>query len=91
MELNLVIDVNNKKKGYNRYIGQKRQAKESIPPLTNVKGELATTDTEKAEVLNEFFISVFTGSWDSHISHIPELFGGNWESKLYPTVRAEQV
>jgi len=43
-----------------------------------------------------FFASVFTGSQDSHISHIPEaripeLLGGNWESKLYPTVRAEQV
>ena len=32
-----------------------RQTKESIPPLVNEKGELATTDTEKAEVLNEFF------------------------------------
>ena len=50
-----------------------RQALESILPLINEKGELATTDMEKAEVLNEFFASVFTGSQDSHIPepHIP--------------------
>jgi len=73
--------------GY-RYIGQKRQAKECIPPLLNGKGELTTIDMEKAEVLNEFFASVFTGSQDSHI---PEPQGGNWGSKLSPTVLAEQV
>ena len=50
IELNLVRDVKNKKKGLYRYRDQKRQAKESIPPLLNEKGELATTDTDKAEV-----------------------------------------
>ena len=79
-ELNLVRDVKNKK-GFYRCIGQKRQAKESIPPLLNEKGKLAITDMEKAEVLNEFFASVFTGSQDSHI---PEPLGGNWCSKLLP-------
>jgi len=63
------------------YTGQKRQAKESISPLLNGKRKLATTDAEKAEVLNEFFASVFTGSQYSHIPkpHIPECepLGGN--------------
>jgi len=36
-------DIENNKKGFYRYIGQKRQAKESIPPLVNEKGELAAT------------------------------------------------
>ncbi|KFZ66869.1 hypothetical protein N338_11098, partial [Podiceps cristatus] len=44
MELNLARDVKNNKKGFYRYIGQKRQAKESVPPLVNEKGELAVTD-----------------------------------------------
>ncbi|KFZ60398.1 hypothetical protein N338_05724, partial [Podiceps cristatus] len=96
MELSLARDVKNNKKGFYRYIGQKRQAKESIPPLVNGKGELAATDVEKAEVLNEFFASVFSGSQDSPNSQVPEPciprpLGGNWGSKCLPTVRAEQV
>ena len=48
-----------------------------VPPLINEKGELATADMQKAEVLSDFFASVSTGSQDSHISHIPEPAGGN--------------
>ena len=36
------------------YIGPKRQAKEKVPSLGNEKGELASLDKQKAEVLNEF-------------------------------------
>lgn len=34
----------------------------SVDPLINEKGELVPTDTEKAEVLDMFFTSFFTGS-----------------------------
>ena len=61
-ELNLARDVKNNMKAFYRYIGQKRQAKTNIPPLVTVKRELSSTDTKKAEVLNELFASVFTGS-----------------------------
>ena len=91
-ELNLVGDVKNNKKRFYKYIAQKRQAQESVLPLVNEKGELAMTDMEKAEVLNEFFALVFTGSQDScisHEAHIPGLLGGKWESKSPPVVRAE--
>ena len=71
-ELILARDAKNNKTFY-RYIVQKRQVKATVSPLVNVKGELASTDEEKAEVLNEFFASVFTGSQDSNISHVPEL------------------
>ena len=56
-------------------MGQKRQAKERVPPLIYDKEELATADMGKAEVLSEFFASVFIGSQDSHIPepHIHEL------------------
>ena len=71
VELNLMRDVKNNM-GFYRYIGQKRQAKEGITPLTKEKGELPTTGMEKAEVLNEFFDSVFAGSQASHASYDPE-------------------
>lgn len=89
-ELNLVGDVKNNKKGLYTSVGQKRQAKESIPPLLNEIGQLATTHMEKVKVLNEFSVSVFTGSQDSHIPETEPL-GGNWGCRLLSTVRAEQV
>ena len=33
MELNLVRDVKNNEKGFFRYVGQKRQAKERVHPI----------------------------------------------------------
>ena len=89
-------DVKNNKKTFYRYIGQKRQAKTGVPSLVNLKGELASTDKEKAEVLNEFFASVFTGGQDSSLSHVPEPCtpkppGGDQGGKSPLTVRAEQV
>ena len=59
MRPNLIRQVKNNKKGFYRYIGRKRQGKESV--LINEEGELASSDMEKAEVLNECFASVFTG------------------------------
>jgi len=47
MELNLERNVKNNKKGFYRYTGQKRQAKESVLPLINEKGDLASTKIEK--------------------------------------------
>ena len=71
MELHLARDVKNK--SFFRYIGQKRQAKEIIPPLINEKEELASSEMEKAEILNKFFASVFMASQASHTSHVPVL------------------
>ena len=59
MELNLVRDVENNKKGFYTYADQKTQAKEGIPPPLNEKEEQATTDMEKAEVRSDIFVSVF--------------------------------
>lgn len=71
MEMYLARDTKNSNKGFYRYIGEKRKAKECVPPLRNDKEKLTTTDIEKAEILKKFFSSVFTGSKNSHISHIP--------------------
>ena len=89
-------DVKNSKNIFYRYIGQKRQAKTGVPSLVHVKGELASMDEEKAEVLNEFFASVITSGQDSSLSHVPEPCtpkppGEDQEGKSTPTVRAEQV
>jgi len=53
VELNLARDVTNNKKAFYRYIGRRRQTKESVPPLIKEDRELTCSDVEKAEVLNE--------------------------------------
>ncbi|KFQ86553.1 hypothetical protein N337_12956, partial [Phoenicopterus ruber ruber] len=70
LELNLARDTKNNKKAFYRYVNQKRKVKESIPPLKSRSGKLVSTDEEKAEVLNDFFASVFTGNLSSHTSRV---------------------
>ena len=55
MELNWVRDVKDNKKGFHRYIGRRRQAKECVPPLMKGNGDLASSYVEKAEVISECF------------------------------------
>lgn len=82
MELNLVRYVKNNKRGFCRYICEKRQAKETITSLIN---KMATTDMEKANGFNQFFAIVFPGSHASQISHVSELLGEVSGSKIPPT------
>ncbi|KAK4825589.1 hypothetical protein QYF61_000678 [Mycteria americana] len=89
LELNLARDAKNNNKGFYRYISQKRKVKESIPTLMNVTGKLVTTDEEKAEVLNNFFASVFTGNLSSHTSQVDGPQDRDWGSKVPPTDRKE--
>ena len=86
MELKLVWDVKD-----NRYIGRRRQAKESVPHLMKGNGDLASSNIEKAEVLKECFASVFTGGWDSHVCQDQEPLGEGVRSGFCPVVTVEQV
>ncbi|CAM5088769.1 unnamed protein product [Natator depressus] len=60
LELQLARDVKSNKKGFFRYVGNKKKVKESVGPLLNEGGSLVTEDVEKANILNTFFASVFT-------------------------------
>ncbi|CAM5122712.1 unnamed protein product [Eretmochelys imbricata] len=65
LELQLARDVKSNKKGFFRYVGNKKKAQESVGPLLNEGGNLVTEDVEKAKVLNAFFASVFTNKVSS--------------------------
>ncbi|PKU47375.1 hypothetical protein llap_2342 [Limosa lapponica baueri] len=54
LELNLARNAKNNKKGFYRYVNQKRNVKESISPMISKNGKLVTTDEEKAEVPSDF-------------------------------------
>ncbi|GAB0184853.1 mitochondrial enolase superfamily member 1 [Grus japonensis] len=58
-------------------------------PLWNETGNLVIQDMEKAEVLNDFFASVFTGKCLSHSAQVTE--GRDRENAELPTVGEDQV
>ncbi|GAB0208442.1 mitochondrial enolase superfamily member 1 [Grus japonensis] len=60
LELNLAREVKDNEKGFFKYISIKRKTRENVGPLLNEAGALVMEDTEKVELLNAFFSSVFT-------------------------------
>ncbi|KAK4808500.1 hypothetical protein QYF61_005817 [Mycteria americana] len=91
LELNLARDAKNNKKGFYRYINQKRKVKESVPPLMNKNDEIVSTNEEKAEVLNNFFASVFSGNRSPHPSRVNGQHVGDQGGKAPPTEKEDQV
>ncbi|GAB0178014.1 mitochondrial enolase superfamily member 1 [Grus japonensis] len=63
--------------------------RDNVGHLRNETGDLVTQDMEKAEVLNDFFASVFTGKSLSHTAQVTE--GRDWENAEPPTVGEDQV
>ncbi|GAB0175820.1 mitochondrial enolase superfamily member 1 [Grus japonensis] len=90
-ELNLARNVKDNKKSFYKYISDKRKTRENMGPLQKEMGDLVTQDIEKAEVLNDFFASVFTGKCSSHTAQVAEGKGRDWENEELPTVGEDQV
>ena len=57
----------------------------------NKNGDLVSTDEEEAEVLNNFFASVFTGNLSPHPSWVSGPQDGDEVGKAPHTVREDQV
>ncbi|GAB0206762.1 mitochondrial enolase superfamily member 1 [Grus japonensis] len=89
IELNLARDVKDNKKSFYRYVSEKRRMRENVGPFRNETGDLVTQDMEKAEVLNDFFASVFTSKCSSHTAQVIE--GRDGENEEPPTVGEDQV
>ncbi len=54
-------------KAFYSYARSKMKTKDGVADLDNGKGQTATTDKEKARMLNDFFCSVFTKEGDSRV------------------------
>jgi len=62
-----------------------------VGPLRKEAGDLATQDVEKAEVLNDFFASVFNSKCSSYSAQVAEGKVRDWENEEPPTVGEDQV
>lgn len=60
VELNVVMHVKDNKKGFCKYTGDKRKARENMGPLLNETGDLVTQDRENVEDSSASFASAFT-------------------------------
>ncbi|GAB0185724.1 mitochondrial enolase superfamily member 1 [Grus japonensis] len=89
IEISLARDVKDNKKSFYRDVSDKRRTRENVGPLRNETGDLVTQDMEKAEVLNDFFASVFTEKCLSHTAQGTE--GRDCENAEPPTVGEDQV
>ncbi|KAK4820733.1 LOW QUALITY PROTEIN: hypothetical protein QYF61_004414 [Mycteria americana] len=76
--------VKGNRKSFYRYVGDKRKARENVGTLQKETGDPVTWDMEKAEVLNDFFASAFTGKCSSHTTQVTGLL--DWENEEPHTV-----
>ncbi|CAM4571676.1 unnamed protein product [Caretta caretta] len=88
LELQLARDIKSNKKGFFRYVGNKKKVKESVGPLLNEGGNIVTEDVEKANVLNAFFASVFTNKVSSQSTALSSTAWGGGDQ---PSVEKEVV
>ncbi|CAM5177833.1 unnamed protein product [Eretmochelys imbricata] len=88
LELQLARDVKSNKKGFFRYVSNKKKVKESVGPLLNEGGNLVTEDVEKAKVLNAFFASVFTNKVSSQTAALGSTAWGRGDQ---PSVEKQVV
>ena len=91
LELNLTKKIKDNKKGFLKYFNSKRKTRENMGPLLNEEGVWVIGDAEKVEILNTFFVSVFTAKtppWESWTLEVSERA---WGIEGFPVVREEMV
>ncbi|NXU58904.1 LIN1 transcriptase, partial [Turnix velox] len=91
VELKLARDIKGNKKNFYKYVNEKRKTRENVGPFHKETGELVTGDLEKAEVLNNFFASVFTGTASDSTTEVLKNVAVYQGKQDPPTVCEEQV
>lgn len=84
-------NITGKKKRIYKYFGNKRKTRETVGPLWKERGDLGTQDMGKAEVLNDYFVSVFPEHTYSHMAQAQEGKGKEWENEELTNVGEDQV
>jgi len=91
LELNLARNVKDNKKNFFKYISSKQNTRENVGPLLKEVGVLVKEDTEKVELLNACFASVFTAKTGPQESQSLELREKAWRKEDLPWVEEDYV
>ena len=76
LEHDLAKNIKYNPKAYWKYSGTKLKAKSKLGDLLNSNGELTCDDTEKVNILNSTFTSVFTRENTKYIPTLDNVFNG---------------
>jgi len=88
--LNLARDIKGNNKSSYRYVTDKRKPKENVVPLWKETEDLVAQYLEKAEVLDDFFVSVFTNKCSNHTAQVTEGKSRDWENEEPPNAEEGQ-
>jgi len=91
LELNLARDVKDNKKGFFKHISSKWKTRTNVGQLLKEVGVLVMEDSEKAELLNIFFASVFSAKAGSQVSQSPALREEACRNNDLPLVKEDCV
>ncbi len=76
LECNLAKNVKSNPKGFFKYARSKTRSKDKVGPLTDENGDSITNDSKTADVLNEYFSSVFTQDILENLPNPKQIFTG---------------
>ena len=76
VEHDLARNIKYNPKAFWRYSGTRLKAKSKLGDLLNSNGKLTCDDTEKANILNSTFTSVFTRENTKYIATVDNVFDG---------------
>ncbi|MEW8545737.1 MAG: endonuclease/exonuclease/phosphatase family protein, partial [Candidatus Thiodiazotropha sp.] len=87
-EKNLTEKIRNEPKLFWRYVSDKSKTKVNVGQLMTVNGHFTSNDKEKAEVLNNYFASVFT---IENQTRIPQFAERNFQHPLEDIIINESI
>ena len=82
-EKKLADNIKEDSKSFYAYIRSKQKTKDRIGPLKDEHGTTVTTDEESANLLNEYFTSVFTKEDITVVPNAQPIYIGKDSDKLY--------